>query len=233
MCSFRYVYIIFSICVCQLIIMTADAQSVWSLRAGPTLAMQRWNGVNNHSPLLAYHGAIGVESLNPGTPFALFAELGYHQRGMRVKVLPYQDVNGIDYPGFSIRNRFHNLGLALGGRKHFGSTDQFFYLLALRLEYTLNYELSYEYRGYSDFVRKLNYGLDFGGGIQFPLGIHMGFFQILFQPDVSRQIQSLRYTGFDYQGNPVTFPEQRVFNYSFELSAGIRINGNAVYEDED
>lgn len=207
------------------------AQSVWSLRAGPTLAMQRWNGINNNSPLIAYHAAIGVESLNPGVPFALFAELGYHQRGMHARIQSYQDQNGINYPGFSINNRFHNLGLALGGRKNFGSTDQFYYLLALRGEYTLGFDLSYEYTGYSDFVRRFNYGLDFGGGMQFPIGIHMGFVQILFQPDVSRQIQSLRYTGYDYLGNPVIFPEQRVFNYSFELSAGIRIFGNAELED--
>ncbi|MBK8748515.1 MAG: hypothetical protein IPM04_11790 [Saprospiraceae bacterium] len=65
-----------------------------------------------------------------------------------------------------------------------------------------------------------------GGGINIPLGFHMGFIDLQLQPDLSRQIFSLRFAGQDYQGNNIIYPEQKVVNYSLELSVGIRINGN-------
>jgi hypothetical protein len=194
--------------------------------------MQRWNGIGNNSPLPAFHVALALESYDPGSPFAFFGELGYHQRGMQQHVQSYQDNNGIDYPSYNIRNKFHNVALAFGARKHFGPSDKFFYCLALRGEYTLKYELGTTYQGFGDYVRRFNYGLDVGGGIDIPIGLHILFAQIMFQPDASKQIYSLRFSGYDYQGNPITFPEQRVFNYTFELSLGFRLFGNAVYEED-
>lgn len=206
--------------------------TIKSIRIGPSLAMQRWNGVGNNAPLPAFHAALALESYDPGSPFAFFGELGYHQRGMQVRVQPYQNSNGIDYPGYTIKNKFHNVALALGGRKHFGAAVKYYYCLALRLEYTIRYDLGTTYEGFGDFVRRFNYGLDIGGGIDFPIGLHTLFAQVMFQPDASKQIYSLRFSGYDYQGNPVTFPEQRVFNYTFELSLGFRLFGNAVFEEE-
>ena len=205
--------------------------SIYTFRAGPTLAMQRWNGVGNNSPLIAYHAVVGVESYEPDKPIAFIAELGYHLRGMSQRTQPYRDDNGIDYPAQSIQNKFHNLGLSLGARKNFGDNDRFFYLLALRGEYTLAFKLSQNFVGFDRYVRRFNYGLDVGGGVQFPLGVHMGFVQVMFQPDASKQIYSQPFYGYDYQGNPRTYPEQKVFNYSFELSVGLRILGNAEYEE--
>jgi len=206
--------------------------SIWSLRAGPSLGFQRWNGLGSTQPLLGFHGIVGIESFEPGKSSSFYGELGYHQRGSSKRVNGGQTVNGVNYDGFTIRNRFHNIALALGGRKSFGPDNRFFYNVALRGEYTVKYDLSGYYEGFGDFVRRFNYGLDVGAGINFPMGFHMGFVSIQLQPDLSRQIFSLRFSGQDYQGNTITFPEQKVVNYTLELSIGMRIYGNLIPEEE-
>lgn len=211
---------------------TSVAQySIWSVRVGPSLGFQKWNGVGSTQPLLGYHGAVAVESYEPGNPFAFFAELGYHLRGSSKRIQGGQTNGGLNYDPYTIRNSFHNIGLAFGGRKHFGEFNQFYYMLALRGEITAAFELQNYYQGLNQDVRRFNYGLDVGGGINIPLGYHMGFLQIQLQPDLSRQIYSLPISGYDYFGNPYVFPEQRVINYSFELSVGIRFNGNVEIEE--
>ncbi len=206
--------------------------SIWSYKAGPSLGFQRWNGIGSTQPLLGIHGAIAVESYEPGKPFAFFAELAYHQRGSSQRVNAGTTANGINYDGFNIRNKFHNISFALGGRKSFGPTLRYFYSLDLRAEYTLDYELSNYFEGFGEYVRRFNYGLDIGGGVNIPLGFHMGFVQLQLQPDLSKQIYSLRFAGQDFQGNDIVYPEQKVINYSLELSVGIRINGNMDPEEE-
>jgi len=211
----------------------AEAQySIWSFKAGPTLGFQRWNGIGSTQPLLGYHGAVAVESYEPGKPVAFFAELGYHQRGSSQRVNGGQTQNGVNYDGFTIKNKFHNIAFCLGGRKSFGPSYRYFYSLDLRAEYTLKHELSNYFEGFGDYVRKFNYGLDVGGGFNFPLGFNMGFVSLQLQPDLSRQIFSLRFAGQDYQGNAIIYPEQKVINYSFELSIGMRINGNLIPDEE-
>lgn len=211
---------------------SVDAQySIWSFRAGPSLGFQRWNGLGSNQPLLGYHGIVGVESYEPGKTSSFYAELGYHQRGSSRHVPAFQSSNGINYDAYTIRNVFHNVGIALGGRKTFGSKNQFFYNLALRGEYTVKSQLSLSYIGFTDFVKKFNYGLDVGAGYNFPVGFHMGFVTIQLQPDLSKQIWSERFRGQDYQGNTFIFPEQKVINYTFELSLGIRIWGNLIPEE--
>lgn len=206
--------------------------SIWSFKAGPTLGFQRWNGLGSTQPLLGPHGAIAVESYEPGKPFAFFAELAYHQRGSSQRVNSGTTANGINYEGFNIKNKFHNISFALGGRKSFGQNLRYFYSLDLRAEYTLKYELSNYFEGFGDYVRKFNYGLDVGGGVNIPMGFHMGFVQLQLQPDLSKQIFSLRFAGQDFQGNDIIYPEQKVINYSLELSVGIRINGNMEPDEE-
>jgi len=217
--------ILFFLCTASMQQLNAQ-YSIWSFKAGPSLGFQRWNSVGSTQPLLGLHGSVAVESYEPGKPFAFFAELAYHQRGSSQRVNGGQTQNGVNYDGFTIKNRFHNLSFALGGRKSFGPDFRYFYSLDLRAEYTLDYELSNYFQGFDDFVRKFNYGLDVGGGINIPLGFHMGFIDLQLQPDLSRQIFSLRFAGQDYQGNNIIYPEQKVVNYSLELSVGIRINGN-------
>ncbi|HPB53428.1 MAG TPA: hypothetical protein PLR22_07115 [Saprospiraceae bacterium] len=205
--------------------------SIWSFRAGPSLAFQRWNGLGSTQPLIGYHGVIGLESYDPGKTSTFYGELGYHQRGSSKYVPAYQSNAGINYSSYTIRNVFHNVALALGGRKSFGQDNKFFYNLALRGEYTIKAQLSDVYVGFSEFVKNFNYGLDVGAGYNFPIGYHMGFIQVQLQPDLSKQIWSTQYSGFDYQGNPVTYPEQKVINYTFELSLGFRLYGNLIPED--
>lgn len=206
--------------------------SIWSFKAGPSLGFQRWNGIGSTQPLLGMHGAIAVESYDPGKPFAFFAELAYHQRGSSQRINAGTTQDGINYDGFNIKNKFHNISFALGGRKSFGQDLRYFYSLDIRAEYTLKYELSNYFEGFGDFVRRFNYGLDVGGGVNIPMGFHMGFVQLQLQPDLSRQIFSLRFAGQDYQGNDIIYPEQKVVNYSLELSVGIRINGNMDPDEE-
>ena len=206
--------------------------SIWSFKAGPTLGFQRWNGLGSTQPLLGMHGAVAVESYEPDKPFAFFAELAYHQRGSSQRINAGTTSNGINYEGFNIKNKFHNVSFALGGRKSFGQDLRYFYSLDLRAEYTLKYELSNYFEGFGDYVRRFNYGLDVGGGINIPIGFHMGFIQLQLQPDLSKQIFSLRFAGQDYQGNDIIYPEQKVVNYSLELSIGIRFNGNMDVDEE-
>lgn len=224
-------YLIAFILVMATAISVNAQYSIWSFRAGPSLAFQRWNGLGSTQPLIGYHGIIGMESYEPGKASSFYGELGYHQRGSSKYVPAYQSNAGINYNSYTIRNVFHNVGLALGGRKSFGPNNKFFYNLALRGEYTIKAQLSDVYVGFSEFVRKFNYGVDIGAGYNFPIGYHMGFVQIQLQPDLSKQIWSTRYSGYDYQGNPVTYPEQKVINYTFELSLGFRLFGNLIPED--
>lgn len=204
--------------------------AIWAFRAGPSLGFQKWNGLSSNQPLLGYHGAVAYESYTPGSPFAFFGELGYHQRGSSRRIPATQTPDGINLDGYTLRNVFHNVALALGGRQSFGERDMFYYLLAVRLEYTMKQKMD-AYSGFDEFVRKLNYGLDVGGGFNFPVGgFHMGFVQVQLQPDASKQILSPRFQGYDYQNNPIIYQEQKVVNYSLELSVGIRINGNLAVD---
>lgn len=223
---------LFFIAILATFCLSLNAQySIWSFRAGPSLGFQRWNGLGSTQPLLGYHGIIGIESYEPGKTSSFYCELGYHQRGSSKHVPAFQSSNGINYDAYTIKNVFHNIGFAVGGRKTFGEKNQFFYNIALRGEYTVKAQLSQAYIGFTDFVRKFNYGLDVGAGYNFPVGFHMGFVSIQLQPDLSKQIFSERFRGEDYQGNTFIFPEQKVINYTFELSLGIRIWGNLIPEE--
>lgn len=204
----------------------AFGQNIYYIKTGPSFGFQQWRGTSNRTPLLGYHGVLGIESISLDKPVAFYAELGYHTRGSSERV---RYVTGLGTREVAvIKNKFHNVALALGGKSKVGDSKRLFYSLAVRGEYTIDFEMFNYYRIYDQFVRRFNYGLDIGGGFVFPLGIaHEGLLQVTFSPDVSRQVYAppLQYIEPETGYNRV-FPEQKTFNYTFEFTLGFRLNSN-------
>jgi len=161
-------------------------------KAGITLGVQQWNSLER-DPLLSFHGAAYIESYDPDDRGSLYAQLGYHTRGSGIRV--------IEFFGSSASNRsfqFNNVALQLGARKRFSrsGSNTYFYHVGVRAEYTVSTNLEqYEeinirnsslFYPINQFVNKFNYGLSFGGGIEFGSNeFSTPFFEVTISPDVS------------------------------------------------
>ncbi len=214
------------------------------VKGGLTVGLQRWNTDTNRDPLFQYHAAVSIESLNDDeSPFSIFAQAGYHVRGSAQRLYATQFVNQtgttVDVPARSYTLKFHNAALQLGGKKYFNlSNNDAYYSIAIRGEYTFRDSLEgFYYSSFSQDIRKFNYGLTVGGGIEFPLSNFInGFIEITISPDFSKQlfVPSGKYFYPQQIGSNVSrpFPEQNVTNTSFEVSFGVRFQRIIEYIDD-
>ncbi len=216
-----------------------DAQSFhFGPKGGGTIAVQQWNNLER-DPLFAYHGAVFIETLDPEDTGSLYAQFGYHKRGSGVRVFDF-------LTSFSASQnfQFNNLSLQLGTKRRINrsSSKVFFYDFALRAEYTLNTNLS-EFENFNSlfypidqYVRKFNYGLSFGGGIEFGSSkFHVPFIQITISPDISNQYEQLAIQNVinPYNGQITTLPERNIRNLTLELSFGMKFLREVIYIDDD
>ena len=59
--------------------------TVFSVKGGATIGFQQWNNSSSEA-LIRYHGIFAVESYRQDSPFALFAQTGYHVRGGATRI---------------------------------------------------------------------------------------------------------------------------------------------------
>lgn len=208
---------------------------IFGPKFGPSIGSQKWDNFEK-DPLFAFHGAVFIESYNPDEPTtSLHAQVGYHVRGSANR---FSGTNG----GFSQNFKFNNLALALGARKIFHQGEKFnsYYSFGLRVEYTLNTNLS-EFESFNSlflpndqFVKKLQYGLNIGAGMDFPFSKFVtGFLELNVSPDVSLQYDQPRIENVinPWGGALITLGERRIRNVSVEISIGFRFLREVEYYD--
>jgi hypothetical protein len=223
--------------------------SAFGVKGGLTVANQSFNDGSsfNNGLLIAYHGDAYIENNPEDNSSVLYAQVGYHVRGhARRFVRGVAETSGgnlIEVPGFTQRFAFNNAVLGLGFKKrNVLNRENAYYTLGLRGEYTINTNLPTAGGSpYSlffltdDFVRKINYGLSLGGGMEFKFSeLVGGFLEINVHPDVSRQYfqPPLNITFRDPFGQVINgIPEQTTRNLSLEVSLGIRFLKKVIYTD--
>ncbi len=205
-------------------------------KAGGTIAIQQWNNLER-DPLFAYHGAVFIETLDPEDNGSLYAQLGFHKRGSGVRVF---DI----FSSFSADQnfQFNNLALALGVKKRINRTESkaFYYHFGVRGEYTINTNLENFERFNSlfypidEFVRKFNYGLSFGGGIEFGSSkFSVPFIELTISPDISLQYQQNAIPNVinPFNGQTMTLQERSIRNLTLELTFGMKFLREVIYVD--
>lgn len=212
--------------------------SIFGPKGGLAFGLQTWNGYDRE-PLLAYHGALYVESNRESGLGALFAEVGYHTRGSSENVFFFTGGGS----GFRSKQnfKFNNLSAIFGAKKYFkpGSGSVPYFGFGLRLDYTLSTNLSqYEtYAGYFPlefYVNKFNYGGSASAGYTFPFSELIGaFIEISVHPDFSKQYEQPGGIAIisPLTGQSIRLREQSIRNISFEVSLGFRFVHKVIYLD--
>lgn len=232
-----------------LLICSADAigqgGTAFGVKAGPTVGFQSWS--NSETELLfRYHGSLSVETYSEDAANALFAEVGYHVRGgaQRVRGGAFQLLNSTRIVNIATQTfpyEFRNVSLSLGAKQRFSpnSLGDFYYSLAIRGEYTLSDNLSDyhpENDPFAEFnlnhpfpgtnVRRWNYGISAGAGIEFMFSeLVGGTVELKISPDISQQYfqQAFSFNStLNGQQQVRTISERRIRNVSLELSIGFR-----------
>ena len=227
-----------------------EAQSTaFVISGGPTIGSQRWDNYFEREPLLRYHGALAVESINnENDRSSLFAQIGYHVKGSATRFQFYTQGGGLSRLTESFE--FHNASLIVGAKQKapLGSSGmKYFYFGGLRGDYTISTNLDelaestvgnpwlrvvYPFEG---FVRKWIFGLSVGGGLEFPFGDLVGAqLQLSLHPDFTLQYNQPPIPNVIDPYNPgqsFTIQERQIRNTAIELSLGLRLLRKVVYDE--
>jgi len=220
--------------------------TVYGVKGGLTLGVQKWNNFDQ-DPLIKYHGIVFVESSDETANFGVFAQAGYHLKGSALRNRNFfNPINGDIFRPPAQEFIFRNLSLTLGAKKKYALTDatKAYYLLGFRGDYTLGTNLD-EYRQLNEFngglffpddsfVRKWNYGVTVGGGLEFALGELIGaMLEFTVNPDFSQQYRQPAISNVrdPFTGQNRTIPERTIRNITFEISAGFRFLRKVEYID--
>lgn len=226
----------------------------FGIKGGPSLGLQRWDNSFQRDPLLAYHGALFIESLATDARFALFAQGGLHLKGSSIRIprttAITTDNRTVEIPGQSTNFIFRNLAVSVGAKQKLDlglGNNKFYYLFGIRGDYTLSTDLGPAATGPFDwfaiyypqpeFVRKINYGAIFGGGLELQLSELVGaFVEISVNPDFSAQyyqpeIRNIINPNPFGGGSLINIPERRINNTTVELSLGLRFLHKIIYVD--
>jgi hypothetical protein len=203
-----------------------SAQSyAFGVKGGMGGGMQIFKNFGNRGVLMTFHGAAFIETADEPDDFALFAQLGYHQRGSRRNL-----GQGFTFGrNISQRDVFNNASLILGAKQKFdlGSEgSKWYYGIGLRGEYTLSQmsdNLSEEAQGVA--VQRWLWGVTFQTGLEWHLSEYVaGILELSVHPDLSRQMfiprQTLRPISGSSQARTVS--EQSPTNVTVELTIGLR-----------
>lgn len=223
-------------CLACLLTINLQGQSfAWGLKGGLTVGYQKWQNTPRDL-LFKYHGILFIESLPAGNDFALFGQVGYHVKGSALRNLQVNLGGGGVFRPPAETYEFNNLSLVLGAKQKFNWKEyaKAFYAFGIRGDYTLSTNLdefqqnNVQYRAFfpSDFfVRKLNYGVYIGGGLEFALNDLIGaMVEFSVAPDFSFQY---RQPAIGNVTDPFTFqlvniPERKILNVALELTVGLR-----------
>jgi len=223
--------ILFFACWAQL-----DAQYYYGVKGGIGLNMQRWNTFERDilfTPLIDVFAESADDQVN-----RVYASLGYHTRGSAVR--------GFGFNSFR-QYRFNNLALELGFKQMLSVTKKYngYYMLAGRLEYTINTNLGttpvFSVLNLVDdaFVNRFNYGLTVGGGFEMNWGEDkVLFLEASINPDASRQYHQPNIAVItnpnpsQFNPNPtITIQPQEVRNVSLEVKIGVKFL-RGYYDEE-
>jgi len=227
--------------------------SAFGLKVGPTIGFQKWTSSRESELLFRYHGLAYIETYSPDAAYALFAQAGYHVRGgaLRLRGGSFQAQNSQNLITIATRSypyEFNNVSLALGAKQRFLSNNTaFYYLVGVRGEYTVSTNLE-DYHPENDplalfnlihpfpgsGVRRINYGIIAGGGLDFMFSeLVGGMIELTINPDFSSQYKSpsFQYTDIN-TSTPRNIAERDIKNVSIELSIGIRLLRIVEYVDQ-
>ena len=238
---YRYVLLVF---VCLFAATGVEAQSYWfGAKGGVAMNNQSWGsgGTNysiNRSPLFNINGDIFAETYDEDKKGALYAQLGFHTRGSSLRYISFLS----DFRS-QVKYKFHNLVLELGAKKglHLVSGMNAYFILGVRGEYTVGSNLDNISRSNlgelvsPDYIRKLNYGVTFGGGFEREVSALSNLFiEFSVQPDLSFQYEQFP---IDNIRNPwipnerMNLPLTQVRNLSIEAKVGIKFLRKVIYSD--
>ena len=217
----------------------------WGVKGGLLLGMQKWESLNR-DPLIKYQGSLFIESLPEGNEFSMYAQGGLHLKGSAIRNQRFVDLSGNVYDPPTTEFIFRNLSVVLGARQKFdfGLNGKKYYSFGIRGDYTLSTNLD-EYQDITlvspgaypvdAFVRKFNYGVSVGGGLEFPFSELVGaVVDLTINPDVSFQYRQPPIGNIPSPYNPsqiITVPERKIVNVTVELSVGFRFLRKIEYID--
>ena len=232
--------LVLSLCACNYLF-SQDAGFYFGPKAGLTIGMQNWNQ-SERDPLLSYHGAIFIESIDIDYRGSLFAQIGYHTRGSSIRVFNIN--NGV---AFNDGYKFRNASLMLGAKKRI-RTSKFsvpYYFFGVRLEYNVSNNLEDIQERFAQspsvafyptpfFVNNWTYGASIGGGLEFLGSAYVQpTIEFTISPDLSFQYNSpvIPNVVSPFNGQLISIPERTIRNVTFEISMVVRFLREVVYID--
>jgi hypothetical protein len=229
-------------------IATGQGGYFFGVKGGLCVGFQSWSGFEQ-DPLYKFNGDIFIESLTANNEFAVFAQIGYHVKGSALRNRLFSTIQGGFTRPPAREFLFNNAVLSAGMKQKFdwGADSKFFYLLGVRLDYTINTNLS-EYSRFNElnpgyaiypfddptFIRNINYGVIAGGGMEFEFSEFFGLMlEFTYNPDFSNQYMqpAIPNVTSPYTGQQTTIPERKIRNQTFEISLGFRFLRKIEYLD--
>ncbi len=225
---------------------TFAQSTAFGLKGGLTMGIQNWNGFDQ-DPLIKYHGIAFVESADETAQFSVFAQAGYHLKGSAIRNRNFLNpTTGNFFRPPAQQFIFKNASLTLGGKRKYdiSNTAKAYYLFGLRGDYTIGTNLD-EYEDLNElngglfypidfYVRKWNYGVTLGGGLEVAFGELVGaVLEFTVNPDFSLQYRqpSIANVRDPYTGQNRTISERTIRNITFEVTAGFRFLRKVEYID--
>ncbi len=218
----------------------------FGVKGGLLLGVQSWNKFER-DPLVKYHGIAFIESYDEGGEFSLFAQGGLHRKGSAIRGRNFINLsNGETFRPSAQEFIFNNIAVTVGGKKKQALSDntKWHYLFGLRGDYTVSTNLD-EYEDLNtangglffpsdDFVRRVNYGVTLGGGLEMNLSEFVGaLVEFTVNPDFSFQYKQPQinnvYNPYTMTNN--TIGERSIRNITFEVTVGFRFLRKVIYVD--
>jgi len=232
----------FTLCVSAL---NAQETFAWGVKGGLLVGLQKWEGIQR-DPLLKYHGSVFIESVPEDNAFSLYAQGGLHLKGSALRNQRYFFPNGDIFSPPTTQFIFRNASVVLGAKQKFdfGVSGKKFYSFGVRADYTISTNLDDFKNGTTPapitfpdnfFVRKFNYGVSIGGGLEFPFNELVGaIVDLTINPDFSFQYQQPalgNVSSPSVPGQVISIPERKIVNVTLELSVGFRFLRKVEYID--
>jgi hypothetical protein len=239
-----------SVCFCLALTDLSAQGFAFGVKGGLTIGIQNWEGFEM-DPLFKYHGIFFLESISEEDRFALYSQLGFHQKGSALRNrMVFNNINGQPFRPPAREFIFNNISLGVGAKQKFefgGENSKAYYLLGVRADYTADTNLD-EYTRFieanpsfaiypiddTQFIREFNYGITVGGGIEFALSEFIGtLIEFTVNPDFSLQYEQpeIPFIQDPWTGNTRSIPQRRIRNLTFEVTAGFRFLRKVEYID--
>lgn len=235
--------------LCAFLGQTNAQSTAFVSKGGLSLGAQRWDNTIDRELLWGYHFAMGIESYNNDDDRASFyTQIGYHQRGSSAR-FQYYNINnpGVFSDPYREKIVFNNaamqLGIKMRIRNNGAGNARVYYFGGIRGEYSISNNIEELQQLYTcnpasipipEGVKPFIFGLTLGAGTEWMFGELVGAqLDLSLNPDMTPQyLYGSIPNVIDYcnPGYPVTIPERRIRNITFEVSLGLRLLRKVVYE---